>query len=89
MESELPLIEKQEERLTDEAFAFIGAGTETTKQSLSSAMFYLLSNSNHMIQLKKELWKAMPSALEIPEVHVLESLPYLVRCSCSISIHSL
>ena len=81
MESDLPASEKTEERLTDEAFAFIGAGTETTKQTLNAATYYLLKSPEHVYQLKRELWEVMRSPKDCPPLHVLENLPFLVSFS--------
>ena len=81
MESDLPASEKTEERLTDEAFAFIGAGTETTKQTLNAVMYYLLKNPEHLSRLKIELWENMRSPKDCPPLHVLQNLPFLVSVS--------
>ena len=77
IESSLPENEKSEERLTDEAFALIGAGTETTKQTMNCLTYFVLSDPAVLTQLKKELWEAMPNPRACPSLHVLESLPYL------------
>ncbi len=79
MESpDLPASEKAEERLTDEAFAFIGAGTETTKQTLNAAFYYLLTNPDKLARLKGELLRAVPNLAVCPPLHVLEGAEYLV-----------
>ena len=75
---DLPASEKTEERLTDEAFAFIGAGTETTKQTLNAAFYYLLTNPEKLTRLRGEVVRAMPDAAVCPPLHVLEAAEYLV-----------
>ncbi|KAF6223654.1 hypothetical protein HO133_000497 [Letharia lupina] len=77
MESDLPASEKTEERLTDEAFAFIGAGTETTKQTLNAAFYYLLTSPEKLARLREELARAMPDPAVCPPLHVLEGAGYL------------
>lgn len=77
MESDLPTSEKSEERLTDEAFAFIGAGTETTKQTLNGAFYYLLTNPDKLARLRGELVRAIPDAAVCPPLYVLEGAGYL------------
>ena len=78
MESDLPASEKAEERLTDEAFAFIGAGTETTKQTLNAAFYYLLTDPEKLARLRGELVRAMPDPAVCPPLYVLEGAAYLV-----------
>ena len=77
LESDLPEKEKSEERLTDEAFALIGAGTETTKQTMNCLSYFILANPEILTRLKKELWEVMPNPRTCPPLHVLENLPYL------------
>lgn len=78
MESDLPASEKSEERLTDEAFAFIGAGTETTKQTLNAAFYYLLTHPDKLARLRGELVRAIPDPAVCPPLYVLEGAEFLV-----------
>ena len=52
MESDLPASKRMEEYLRDEAFAFIGASTKATKQTLNAAFYYLVTDPEHLTRLK-------------------------------------
>ena len=73
----LPESEKVTDRLLDEARVLIGAGTDTTANTLASLTYHILANPEILKRLKAELAEAMPEAEPIPESARLEALPYL------------
>jgi len=74
----VPPQEKTVRRLEEEAAALFGAGTETTSRALSVAIFHLLNDDRIMLNLRKELEKAiLPADTQVTSTH-LEQLPYLV-----------
>ena len=75
--SDLPVNEKSLDRLSDEGFVLIPAGSETTARSLSTAAFYLLSTDGVLPRLKSELNAAISDPTQLPPVKDLEQLPYL------------
>jgi cytochrome P450 len=78
-DSDLPPSEKTEQRLTDEASIFLGAGTETTARALAFTSYQLIQNPQMLDRLRKELKSVMPKADSAVPVSALEQLPYLVR----------
>ena len=78
-DSDLPPQEKTIERLMDEGFILIGAGGETTAQTLAVVTFHLLNNPETMLELRAELDKIMPDPESSVSWQTLEQLPYLVR----------
>jgi cytochrome P450 len=73
----LPDSEKKTERLQEEAYIIVIAGTDTTAATLSALTYHLLSNPNVLKKLRDELETAMPDPNESPTLKV-ETLPYLV-----------
>lgn len=73
------------DRLTDEGFALVIGGTETTARSLSLGMFHLLSEPHLHNKLRDELRSVMPTPESKPTWNELEQLPYLVSFSVCIS----
>lgn len=73
----LPESEKVTERLLDEAQILIGAGTDTTANTLAALTYHVLANPDIFMRLKDELSKAMPDPDTMPESAQLEALPYL------------
>ena len=63
----------------DEGFILIGAGGETTAQTLAVVTFHLLNNPETMLELRAELDKIMPDPKISVPWQTLEQLPYLVR----------
>ncbi|OOQ91241.1 Trichodiene oxygenase [Penicillium brasilianum] len=66
------------DRLTDEGFALVIGGTETTARSLSLGMFHLLSEPHLQTKLRDELRSVMPTPESKPTWNELEQLPYLM-----------
>lgn len=74
--SDLPAREKSYERLWQEGSALIGAGVETTSNTLNVALCHFLSHPNKLNGLKNELRDAMPSPSNIATWSTPENLPY-------------
>lgn len=74
----LPPQELTLKRLTDEAVSLNGAGMETTKWTLTVAMFHILDRPEVQTRLKAELAEAMPDPGHILPWVELEKLPYLM-----------
>ncbi|KAL2281069.1 hypothetical protein FJTKL_12089 [Diaporthe vaccinii] len=68
--------DKELDRLSAEAMAFLMAGTETTAWSLSLITFHLLSQPGILSRLIMELKAAVPEEQELSWVE-LEKIPYL------------
>jgi len=77
-DSNLPPEEKTLQRLADEAQIIVGAGTETTAQTLAQLMFYLLNDKEALDKLRGELRTVMPTPTTVVRWVKLEHLPYLV-----------
>ncbi|ORY04572.1 cytochrome P450 [Clohesyomyces aquaticus] len=73
----VPEEEKSVERLKGSAREVIGAGTVTTANALSYAVYYILATSGVMTKLHTEILTAFPSLSSPPSLALLESLPYL------------
>ncbi|EQB51687.1 cytochrome P450 [Colletotrichum gloeosporioides Cg-14] len=77
LESELSMLEKEPERLGDEATAVVGAGTETTSWALSVMTYHLLTKPELLAKLRKELDGVVTDPQHLPSWTSLETLPYL------------
>lgn len=75
--SDLPAHEKSYERLWQEGSALIGAGVETTSNTLNVALYHLSLHPEKLNRLKEELQDTMPSASALAPWSTLEKLPYL------------
>ncbi|KIX08918.1 uncharacterized protein Z518_03575 [Rhinocladiella mackenziei CBS 650.93] len=75
--SDLPPEDKTLQRLSDEANMVVGAGGETTAQTLTRTFYHLLQSPRVMERLRKELNAAIPSPMKIPSLATLQNLPYL------------
>jgi len=75
---DLPTEEKSVERMTDEAFILIAAGTETTAKTLTETMFHILNTPGVLQKLTEELDAEITSRDDVPTWTRLEKLPYLV-----------
>ncbi|KAL8966025.1 MAG: hypothetical protein Q9183_003559 [Haloplaca sp. 2 TL-2023] len=75
--SPLPLHEKSVQRLAEEGFVIISAGSETTSRALSITMFHILSNARVLDRLREEIQTVMPDVARLPSAKSLEQLQYL------------
>ncbi|KAI1630610.1 cytochrome P450 [Biscogniauxia mediterranea] len=73
----LPPSEKSMVRLTDEAAAVLGAGTETASWTLSVITYHLLTQPETLSKLTQELRGVIENAHRLPSWTTLETLPYL------------
>ena len=78
LSTDLPASEKRAERIGEEGFVIIAAGSETTGRTLTAATYYLLSSPEACVKLKDELKHAMPDETKVPRLKELEQLPRLV-----------
>jgi hypothetical protein len=78
LESDLPSEEKLHSRIWQEGQIIIGAGAETTAQTLTTTHFHILDNPDVLKKLRAELEVAMPDQLAPAKLAVVEHLPYLV-----------
>ncbi|KAL4966778.1 cytochrome P450 [Aspergillus stella-maris] len=69
----VPIAERSQQRLQDEALILLGAGTETTSNTLTMALFHLLSQPEKLAKLREELNQA--GDLSLPAI---DKLPYLI-----------
>ena len=63
----------------DEGFILVGAGGETTAQTLAVLTFHLLNNPESLLELRAELDKVMPDPESSVPWQTLEQLPLMVR----------
>ena len=77
--SNLPPHEKTPLRLTQEGLTVLFAGGETGSRLLSHTVYHLLANPKVLENVKKEVLEAAGNSKELPDVKVLEGLPWLVR----------
>jgi cytochrome P450 len=77
LDSDLPPEEKDLERLSQESQLIVGAGLDTTANSLNAILFHLLDNRSTFEKLKAELVVAMPDPYEHKPLNELEKIPYL------------
>lgn len=73
----LPESEKATPRLVNEARILLAAGTDTTANTLATITYHLLANPEILKKLKDELTTAIPDVELMPEISLVESLPYL------------
>jgi cytochrome P450 len=73
----LPDSEKTTPRLLDEAIVLVGAGTDTTANTLAALTYHILANPDILKKLKTELAEAIPDVETLPESTRTETLPYL------------
>ncbi|KAF7509483.1 hypothetical protein GJ744_008046 [Endocarpon pusillum] len=77
LSSDLPSEEKSYERLWQEGASLIGAGVETTSNTLNVILFHLLQNKTQLDRLQIELQSAMHDPSHLASWSELEKLPYL------------
>jgi cytochrome P450 len=76
LQSDLDVLDKEPQRLAEEAQAVLGAGTETTSWAMAVITYHLLTKPEILAKLTRELKTVVddPRHLSWP---VLETLPYL------------
>lgn len=79
LESDLPPEEKVHSRIWQEGQVVIGAGADTTANTLTVTHFHILDNPNVLEKLRTELELAMPNQFAPAKLAVVEHLPYLVN----------
>ncbi|KAJ4362065.1 hypothetical protein N0V83_011007 [Neocucurbitaria cava] len=77
LQSDLDILDKEPQRLADEAAAVVGAGTETTSWALSVITYHLLTKPELLGKLTRELNTVVKDPKNLPGWTVLENLPYL------------
>lgn len=77
LQSDLDALDKEPQRLADEAAAVIGAGTETTSWALSVITYHLLTQPQLLAKLTDELQTVVKDPRHLPDWTTLEHLPYL------------
>lgn len=77
MESELPASDKTVDRLCQEASTVVGAGTETTGNTLDTITYHVLTNPEILEQLQAELTGAFPAPTDWISYEAARRLPYL------------
>ncbi|KAF1941458.1 cytochrome P450 [Clathrospora elynae] len=77
LQSDLDLLDKEPQRLSDEAAAVVGAGTETTSWAMSVMTYHLLRKPEVLAKLTQELEAVVQDPKHLPGWLVLETLPYL------------
>lgn len=79
LESDLSPADKMHSRIWQEAQVVIGAGADTTANTLNVTHYHILDNPGVLKTLQAELIAAMPDKSAPAELAVVEQLPYLVR----------
>jgi len=78
---DLPEKDKKIWRLALEVRTFVGAGTETTGNTLSNITYYLLANPAKAKRLKNEIQAAQEKSATPLRYQELQQLPFLVSLS--------
>lgn len=76
--SALPKEEKTSLRLMQEGLTVLYAGGETGSRLLAHTIYHLLDNPEILEKVRKEILDAAGDSKDLPDVKVLESLPWLV-----------
>ena len=79
--SDLPPQEKTVDRLKEEGYVILLAGSDTVAETLTVLSYHLLANSEILRRLKRELTEAIPDPEVHPSWQMLQSLPLLVSSS--------
>ncbi|KAL9611916.1 MAG: hypothetical protein Q9167_003469 [Letrouitia subvulpina] len=77
IESNLPVQEKEAQRMGQEGFSIIAAGGETVARTLATLTYHLIANPSALSKLREELRTAQPDPSIMPQYHELERLPWL------------
>lgn len=80
LESNLPPQEKARNRLRDEAFSLVTAGSGTTAHTCKCTTYYIQADPRIHSKLIQELRVIMPIRETLPKLTDLEKLPYLTAC---------
>lgn len=75
---DLSAADKAAWRLALEARTFVGAGSETTGNTLTATTFHLLENPSMLEELKSEIHGAQKGSTKPLSYQELQRLPYLV-----------
>ncbi|KAL4810923.1 putative benzoate 4-monooxygenase cytochrome P450 [Aspergillus unguis] len=75
--SDLPPKEIERDRMRDEAFSLITAGSGTTATVLRNIAYHIAANEPIRRRLHEELCHAIPDPNNLPSLTTLENLPYL------------
>ncbi|KAL1619767.1 hypothetical protein SLS56_009968 [Neofusicoccum ribis] len=88
--SALPAHEKSPSRLAQEGLTVLFAGGETGSRVLANTVYHLLANPDILNKVKGEIFEAAEGSEKLPDVKVLERLPWLNPISMSIPdiVHS-
>lgn len=78
LSSQLPDEEKRRDRLAQDGFIIIVAGSDTISKILTSATFHILDNKSALLRLQQELREAIPDPKVDVDSRYLEKLPWLV-----------
>ncbi|EED22467.1 flavonoid 3-hydroxylase, putative [Talaromyces stipitatus ATCC 10500] len=78
LNSNLPEHEKSVDRLSQDAFLAITAGSDPIARTVAIGTYYLLVSPDNMKLLQDELDTVMPDRTKLPELLKLETLPFLV-----------
>lgn len=78
LDSNLPPQEKETQRIADEAFVVIIAGSESTARTISVMVYHTLANPDILQRLRAELDEAIPNANAETPLTTVEALPYLM-----------
>ncbi|PYI26859.1 cytochrome P450 [Aspergillus indologenus CBS 114.80] len=73
----IPAAERTLARVQDEAMIVLLAGTETTANAISMALYRLYTNPTILQRVRDELQSIVPDPFQIPPWSTLERLPYL------------
>lgn len=84
IDPKLPPNERTLDRLVEEGIIVLGAGAETTANTMALAAFHLMKNRPALLKLREEVRQVMPSASSPAPWSKLEQLPYLVSREISI-----
>ncbi len=80
LNSDLPLEEKSDARLGDEAQLIVAAGLITTSRALTVTSFHIINNAQILQNLREELQTAGLALTAPLDWHKLEQLPFLNGC---------
>lgn len=77
MRADIPTIEKQTRRLSDEVVVLLIAGSDTTASTMAAIVYHLLADRALLARLKAELIEAIPEPNQLPVAEKLDKLKLL------------